>query len=164
MWGSNGVKCGSCMGVLGWCRPYRAKWGIFWVNRLPPDVWGKELTVWPTDIIGFSGERWHFLAWGMVAFGFCINMVPINGWDTNNVWHIYGWGRNPHARNDVKRIMWSKLYNTRVDHVQLLLQYGVSSMRGWIQYWFQELLHWTHGILMECYIFMTDGLLDRNGT
>ena len=23
-----------------------------------------------------------------------------------------------------------------------------------------DLVHWTHGILMECYIFMTDGLLD----
>ena len=23
-----------------------------------------------------------------------------------------------------------------------------------------DLVHWTHGILMECYIFMTDDLLD----
>ena len=23
-----------------------------------------------------------------------------------------------------------------------------------------NLVHWTHGILMECYIFMTNGLLD----
>ena len=23
-----------------------------------------------------------------------------------------------------------------------------------------DLVHWTHGILMECYILMTDGLLD----
>ena len=37
----------------------------------------------------------------------------------------------------------------------------VSSMRGWIQYWSKELLHWTHGIFMECYIFTTDGLLDQ---
>ena len=32
MWGSNEVKWGSCMGVLGWCRPCRAEWGVFWVN------------------------------------------------------------------------------------------------------------------------------------
>ena len=37
-----------------------------------------DLIVWLTDIIGFSGERWCFLGWGMVAFSFCINMVPIN--------------------------------------------------------------------------------------
>ena len=23
-----------------------------------------------------------------------------------------------------------------------------------------DMVHWTHGILMECYIFMTNGLLD----
>ena len=34
----------------------------------------------------------------------------------------------------------------------------IASMRGLIQYLFEELLHWTHGILMECYIFMIDGL------
>ena len=106
LWGSNG---GSWMGVLGWCRPCRAKWGIFWVNIFPPNVWGQELIVWLTDIIGFIAKRWCFLGWGMVAFGFCINMVPINGWDTNNVWHVYGWGRHPHAHDNVKRIIWCKL-------------------------------------------------------
>ena len=66
----------------------------------------------------------------MVAFGFCIDMVPINGWDTNNVWHLYGWGRHPHARNDhIKRIMWSKLYNTRADHVQLMIHRGCLKKR-----------------------------------
>ena len=32
VWGSNGVKWGSSMGVLRWCRPCRAELGIFWVN------------------------------------------------------------------------------------------------------------------------------------
>ena len=65
----------------------------------------------------------------MVAFGFCINMVPMNGWDTNNVWHVYGRGGNPHAHNDFKRIMWSMLYNTRADHIQLMIHSGCLNER-----------------------------------
>ena len=42
---------------------------------VPLDVWGQELIIWPMNIIGFSAERWCFWGWGMVAFGFCINMV-----------------------------------------------------------------------------------------
>ena len=124
-----GVKWGSYIDVFTWCRSCRANQVIFWVNRLALDVWGKDLILCLTDIIGFSGERWCFLGWGMADFGFCINMVPINGWDTNNVWHVYGRGGHTHARNDVKIIMWSKLHNARADHVQLLLHSGFLNKR-----------------------------------
>ena len=91
--------------------------------------WGKELIIWLTDIIGFSGERWCFLGWGMVDFGVRINMFPINGWDTNNVWQVYGLSRNPHAHGNVKRIMWSILYNTRAYHIQLMIHSGCVTER-----------------------------------
>ena len=65
-----------------------------------------------------------FLIQDMVDFGFILMLVPINGWDTNNVWHVYGWGGHTHARNNVKIIMWSRLQNAIVDHVQLLLHNG----------------------------------------
>ena len=126
MWGSNG---GSWIGVLGWCRPCRAKRGMFWVNRLPLDVWGKNLIIGMTDIIGFAVEGCCFMGFGMVGSGFCINMVPINGWVTNNVWHLYGWGRHPHACNNVKIIIWYMLYNTRVDHIQLMIHSGFLTER-----------------------------------
>ena len=36
----------------------------------------------------------------------------------------------------------------------------MASIRGWTQYWYEEPIHQIHGILIECYIFIIDGLLD----
>ena len=36
----------------------------------------------------------------------------------------------------------------------------VSSMGGWIQCWYEELIYMNNGILMECNIITTDDLLD----
>ena len=45
----------------------------------------------------------------------------------------------------------------RANHIQLMIQYWLPQCEAEYN---TNLVHWTHGILMECYIFMADGLLD----
>ena len=106
-------------------------------------------------------EKWSFLVQTTVYFGFLL-LVLKNGWDTCNVWHVYGWGRHTHARNNVKRINnWIRAQNMGVDQYIYKWWYMmVASIGGWMQCWYEELIHRNNGILMECNIITIDALMD----
>ena len=93
----------------------------------------------------------------MVAFGFCINLVPINGWDTKKcVTCIWMRQASPCSWQCQKNnLIYALKYKSRSYTTWWYIM--VASMWGWIQYWSSTL---DPCILMGCYIFMTDGVLD----
>ena len=105
-------------------------------------------------------EKWSFLVQNIVAFGFLLWVLK-NGWDTN-VWHVYGWVKNPHTRNNVKRINNGiKAQNMEADQYIYTWWYiMMASMGCWIECWSEEMIHRNNGIIMECNIITTDALLD----
>ena len=87
---------------------------FFCVNRLPPNVWGRELIVWMIDIIGSrengdnggeNREEYKEVESPDSKYGgFWFVFILKNGWDTYNLIHVYGRGGHTHAHKNVSKI------------------------------------------------------------